>query len=154
MWRRVCVIGLFVQTFCYWAHICTLFPLFPNVLFPWVAWILPPDLLVSQWVRGQRGQPGAHGEAGDDPAVLQCLVWVFARKSALLQWGGDRLRCHQGAAASPWPQQGDRKDTEYTEKANFSCEFNLSSWRCNRGKWPIGVSGGLKAGEFCWHTIH
>lgn len=56
MWRRV-----FVQTDCYWAHICTLFPCFPNVLFPWVAWILPPALLVSQWEREQRAQRGGCG---------------------------------------------------------------------------------------------
>ena len=61
------------------------------------------------------------GEAGDDPAVPQggCLHI----NPALLEWRGDRLRCHQGAATS----KGERKDTEYTEEANFSCEFNLSS---------------------------
>lgn len=55
--------------------------------------------------------------------MLQCLS-AGVRTPGV---GRDRLRCHQGAATSPWPQQGDRKDTEYTEEANFSGEFNLSS---------------------------
>lgn len=47
----------------------------------------------------------------------------------LLSWSGEGTA--SGATKeqqlAPATSRGERKDTEYTEEANFSCEFNLSS---------------------------
>lgn len=74
--------------------------------------------------------------------ILQCLCGCLHINPAV-------GRAQAQLPPAPGTSKGDRNDTGYTEEANFSCEFNLSSWRCNGGTWPVGVSGGWKAAEFC-----
>lgn len=131
MWGWVCVISLFIQTGCYWAHTCTLLPCFPNVLFPWVAWILPPDLLASE--RG-REQPGACG-------LRWCRRWscsasgcVSPHKTCTPGVGRGQAQVPPRSSNQPLAPAKVILKTLNMQKRPISLEFNLSSWRCDRGK--------------------
>lgn len=102
MWRRVCAISSFTQTGCKWAHISPSFHGSQMSCFPELHDLCHQTCLsVSEWENSEVDV--GRGAAGDDPAEPQsgCLH----TNPALLEWGGDSLRCHQGAATSPSNQQ-------------------------------------------------
>lgn len=144
----VCVCGLFVQTFCYWAHICTLFPWFPNVLFPWVAWILPADLLCQS----------VSESSGDSQVpswsrrwwMLQCLS-AGVRTPGV---GRGQAQVPPRSSNQPLAPARWQKRHWIYRRGQFLWWVQPEQLKVEQGKWPIGVSGGLEAGEFCWHTIH